>query len=206
MGTTVATNALLERKGKPTLLVTMRGFQDALRIAYQNRPRLFDRRVELPEWLYEAVVEADERIAADGKIVRALDVPALRTSLQLHFDAGLRSDAIVFMLGYRFDEHERSARSIAEAIGFPQIGTSCQASPLMKLIGRGDTPVVDADLSPISRRYVDRVPHRCPVCGCSSSSRREPWRESFEIRQRSGAADVGAAAKAAYAAFASCSR
>ena len=157
MGTTVATNALLERKGEPTLLVTTQGFRDALRIAYQNRPRLFDRRIVLPELLYARVIEAQERIGAHGELVQALDVDSLHAQLQDAFDAGLRSVAIVFMHGYRYTSHEVQAKELAEQIGFTQISTSHGTSPLMKFVSRGDTTVVDAYLSPILRRYVDLV-------------------------------------------------
>jgi 5-oxoprolinase (ATP-hydrolysing) len=162
MGTTVATNALLERKGEPTLLVTTRGFRDALRIAYQNRPRIFDRNVILPELLYSAVVEADERVSASGEVLLALDEAALRTSLEAEFARGLRSVAIVFMHGYRFVEHEKAAARIAAEIGFAQISTSHETSPMMKFVSRGDTTVVDAYLSPILRRYVEQVASEMP--------------------------------------------
>lgn len=162
MGTTVATNALLERKGEPTLLVTTRGFRDALRIAYQNRPRLFDRHIQLPELLYSAVVEADERVGARGELVQPLDEAALRRQLQAQFDAGLRSLAIVFMHGYRYTAHEQAAARIAVEVGFTQVSTSHQTSPLMKFVSRGDTTVVDAYLSPILRRYVDQVAAEMP--------------------------------------------
>ena len=157
MGTTVATNALLERKGEPTLLVTTRGYRDALRIAYQNRPRLFDRRIVLPELLYSRVIEADERVGAHGDTVVALDEAALRTELQAAYGDGLRSMAIVFMHGYRYTDHEQAAARIAREIGFTQISTSHEVSPLMKYVSRGDTTVVDAYLSPILRRYVEQV-------------------------------------------------
>ena len=157
MGTTVATNALLERKGEPTLLVTTTGFADALRIAYQNRPRLFDRQIVLPELLYQAVVQANERMGAHGEVVQALDEAHLRKQLQTQFDAGLRSVAIVFMHGYRFTAHEQAAARLAAAVGFSQISTSHGTSPLMKFVSRGDTTVVDAYLSPILQRYVDQV-------------------------------------------------
>ncbi len=157
MGTTVATNALLERKGEPTLLVTTRGFRDALRIAYQNRPRLFDRQIVLPELLYSRVIEAQERIAADGSVVQPLDEAHLRERLWAAFDAGLRSVAIVFMHGYRYTAHEQAAARLAREAGFTQVSTSHQTSPMMKFVSRGDTTVVDAYLSPILRRYVDQV-------------------------------------------------
>jgi len=162
MGTTVATNALLERKGEKTLLVTTRGFRDALRIAYQDRPRLFDRNIQLPELLYSQVIEADERVSAHGDVLRSLDDAALRAELQRAFDAGLRSVAIVFMHGYRFTQHEATAARIAREIGFTQVSASHETSPLMKLVSRGDTTVVDAYLSPILRRYVEQVAGEMP--------------------------------------------
>ena len=162
MGTTVATNALLERKGEPTVLAVTRGFRDALRIAYQNRPRLFDRHIVLPELLYRRVIEIDERIGAHGDIVQALDEDGARRRLQQAFDAGLRSLAIVFMHGYRHTRHEAAVARIAQEIGFTQISVSHQVSPLMKLVARGDTTVVDAYLSPILRRYVDQVAGELP--------------------------------------------
>ena len=162
MGTTVATNALLERKGEPTALLITRGFGDALRIAYQNRPRLFERHIVLPELLYRAVVEIDERVGAHGEVLRPIDQAATRAALQALYDQGLRSLAIVFMHGYRFTEHEAAAARIARAIGFTQVSSSHQVSPLMKLVARGDTTVVDAYLSPILRRYVDQVAVQLP--------------------------------------------
>ena len=162
MGTTVATNALLERKGEPTLLVTTLGFRDALRIAYQNRPRLFDRRIVLPELLYERVVEAQERVGAHGDVVEPLDEAHLRQQLQAAFEAGLRSVAIVFLHGYRFTAHEQAAARIAREVGFTQVSTSHQTSPMMKFVSRGDTTVVDAYLSPILRRYVEQVAGEMP--------------------------------------------
>ena len=162
MGTTVATNALLERKGEPTLLVTTKGFRDALRIAYQNRPRLFDRNVVLPELLYSAVIEADERVGARGEVLLVLDETLLKTELLAHYLKGLRSVAIVFMHGYRFTEHEKAAKRIAFEMGFTQISTSHETSPMMKFVSRGDTTVVDAYLSPILRRYVNQVALEMP--------------------------------------------
>ena len=162
MGTTVATNALLERKGDRTVLVTTRGFRDALRIAYQNRPRLFDRHIVLPELLYEQVIEADERVGAHGSMVVPLDETALRSGLQAAFDAGIRACAIVFMHGYRYTGHEARAAALARDIGFTQVSTSHETSPLMKFVSRGDTTVVDAYLSPILRRYVDQVAGQMP--------------------------------------------
>ena len=124
MGTTVATNALLERKGEPTLLVTTRGFRDALRIAYQNRPRLFDRHIVLPELLYSAVVEAQERVGAQGEMILPLDELLLKTELYTQYGRGLRCVSIVFMHGYRYTAHEKAAKRIAQEIGFTQISTS----------------------------------------------------------------------------------
>ncbi|SFQ32734.1 hydantoinase B/oxoprolinase family protein [Variovorax sp. 770b2] len=162
MGTTVATNALLERKGEPTVLVTTRGFRDALRIATQARPRLFDRRIVLPELLYERVIEASERVGASGEVVQALDEMDLWPQLNAAFAQGLRSCAIVFMHGYRHTQHELAAEKLARAAGFTQVSVSHKTSPLMKLIPRGDTTVVDAYLSPILRRYVDQVAAQMP--------------------------------------------
>ncbi|MFT3664962.1 hydantoinase B/oxoprolinase family protein [Piscinibacter sp.] len=162
MGTTVATNALLERKGEPTLLVITRGFRDALRIAYQDRPRLFERHIVLPELLYTRVIEAQERVGADGAVVEPLDCDHLRERLWATHDAGLRSVAIVFMHGYRFPAHEKAAARLAREAGFTQVSVSHEVSPLMKLVGRGDTTVVDAYLSPILRRYVDQVAAEMP--------------------------------------------
>jgi 5-oxoprolinase (ATP-hydrolysing) len=162
MGTTVATNALLERKGEQTLLVITRGFRDALRIAYQNRPRLFDRHVVLPELLYSAVIEANERYGAHGDVIELLDTVTLREQMVAHFTKGFRSIAILFMHSYRFTEHELIAEAIAKEIGFTQISVSHKTSPMMKLVSRGDTTVVDAYLSPILRRYVEQVSNEMP--------------------------------------------
>jgi 5-oxoprolinase (ATP-hydrolysing) len=162
MGTTVATNALLERKGDRTVLVITRGFADALRIAYQNRPRLFDRHIALPELLYEQVVEADERLDAQGAVLLPLDEAALRRALQPAFDAGIRACAVVGLHGWRNPVHELAAAAVARAIGFTQVSVSHQVSPLIKLVPRGDTTVVDAYLSPILRRYVDQVADQMP--------------------------------------------
>ncbi|NBS09501.1 MAG: hypothetical protein EBT49_08765, partial [Betaproteobacteria bacterium] len=162
MGTTVATNALLERKGEPTLLVTTQGFRDALRIAYQNRPRLFDRQIVLPELLYTEVIEAQERVGAHGEVLQALEVAHLRAQLLAAHGRGLRSVAIVFMHGYRYTTHEAQAAQLARDVGFAQVSTSHETSPLMKLVSRGDTTVVDAYLSPILRRYVEQVASEMP--------------------------------------------
>ncbi|MEU0218003.1 hydantoinase B/oxoprolinase family protein [Streptomyces sp. NPDC006265] len=157
MGTTVATNALLERKGERTLLLITRGFRDALRIAYQNRPGIFARRIDLPELLYERVVEVDERIAADGTVLRAPALDALAGPLQEAYDDGIRAVAVVCMHSHLHPAHEQAVGELAARIGFPQISLSSEASPLMKLVPRGDTAVVDAYLSPVLHRYVRHV-------------------------------------------------
>ena len=157
MGTTVATNALLERKGERTVLFITRGFRDALRIAYQNRPRIFDRHIVLPEMLYSKVVEVEERVGARGDVVVPLDEEKTTAALRTAYEEGYRSIAIVFMHGYRFVEHEAKVAEMAKRVGFGQISVSHRVSPLMKLVGRGDTTVVDAYLSPILRGYVDEL-------------------------------------------------
>ncbi|MFO7561732.1 MAG: hydantoinase B/oxoprolinase family protein [Enhygromyxa sp.] len=157
MGTTVATNALLERKGARTLLAITAGFGDALRIGYQNRPRLFDRQIVLPTMLYEQVVEIDARVGADGAVLRELDPGQVREALAPARAAGIEAIAIVLMHGWQFPEHERALAAIAAELGFSQISVSHRVSPLAKLVGRGDTTVVDAYLSPVLRRYVDQV-------------------------------------------------
>ncbi len=162
MGTTVATNALLERKGDRTVFVTTRGFADSLRIAWQHRPRLFVRHIELPSMLYEETLEIDERIGPRGEIVRPLDRAQAEAALRGAFDRGIRACAIVLMHGYRHHAHERELAALAERIGFTQISVSHRVSPLMKLVSRGDTTVADAYLSPVLRRYVDRVAAALP--------------------------------------------
>ena len=162
MGTTVATNALLERKGEPTLLCITRGFRDALRIAYQNRPKIFARQIVLPELLHSAVVEVDERIGAHGEVVVPLDVAATCRDLRTAYEKGFRSVAIVFMHAYRYSAHECAVADIARQLGFQQISVSHEVSPLMKLVSRGDTTVVDAYLSPVLRRYVDTIADALP--------------------------------------------
>ncbi len=157
MGTTVATNALLERKGDRTVLLVTRGFGDALRIGYQNRPHLFARRIVLPELLYERVVEVDERCTAEGEILVAIDLDGTRSALEEAYADGIRSVAVVFLHGYRYHDHEAAAAAVAREIGFTQVSLSHEASPLMKLVGRGDTTVVDAYVTPILRRYMERV-------------------------------------------------
>jgi 5-oxoprolinase (ATP-hydrolysing) len=157
MGTTVATNALLERKGEPTVLAITSGHADALRIGYQARPKLFERHIVKPEALYDRVVEIDERMSVEGQVLKPLDEVAARTGLQSAFDEGFRAIAIVLLHGFRFTDHEARVAAIAREIGFTQVSVSHEVSPLMKLVGRGDTTVVDAYLSPILRRYVDQV-------------------------------------------------
>nr|WP_319514984.1 hydantoinase B/oxoprolinase family protein [uncultured Cohaesibacter sp.] len=157
MGTTVATNALLERKGEPTALFITKGFRDALEIGYQARPEIFAKEIIKPELLYHDVYEIDERIRADGSVETPLDEARARTSMQSAWDAGIRSIAIVLMHAYAYPQHELLLETLAKEIGFTQISVSHQVSPLMKLVGRGDTTVVDAYLSPILRRYVEQV-------------------------------------------------
>ncbi|MDZ4738430.1 MAG: hydantoinase/oxoprolinase N-terminal domain-containing protein, partial [Alphaproteobacteria bacterium] len=157
MGTTVATNALLERKGARTLLVTTRGFRDQLRIGYQHRPKLFVRRIDLTPPLYERVIEIDERIGAAGELITPLDLKSARRDLAAARAAGIESCAIVFMHAYRFPQHEQAVAVLARELGFTQISTSHDVSPLMKFVSRGHTTVADAYLSPVLRRYVDRV-------------------------------------------------
>ena len=157
MGTTVATNALLERKGEPTLLVITEGFADQLRIAYQNRPHIFARHIVLPEMLYSRVIEVRGRYKADGAELVPLDEAGARAPLEAAYRDGFRSVAIVFLHSYRFPDHERRIAKLAREIGYTQVSTSHEVSPLMKVVSRGDTTVVDAYLSPILQRYVDRV-------------------------------------------------
>ncbi|MFE2599285.1 hydantoinase B/oxoprolinase family protein [Streptomyces sp. NPDC059396] len=157
MGTTVATNALLERRGEPTVLLITEGFRDALRIAYQNRPRLFDRRIVLPEAVYGRVIEVPERVDAHGTTVRPLDTGTVAERLREAHRDGFRSAAVVLMHGYRHPAHESAVAEAARAAGFTQVSCSHEVSPLIKLVPRGDTTVVDAYLSPILRRYVDEV-------------------------------------------------
>ncbi|HKS62376.1 MAG TPA: hydantoinase/oxoprolinase N-terminal domain-containing protein, partial [Xanthobacteraceae bacterium] len=157
MGTTVATNALLERKGDRTLLVTTKGFRDALRVGYQNRPKIFAKHIVKPEMLFERVVEVDERVRADGTVERAPDLSAVRTELDAALADGIKAVAIVFMHAYRYPEHEKAVADLARQMGFAQVSVSHEVSPLIKLVGRGDTTVVDAYLSPILRRYVAQV-------------------------------------------------
>ncbi|MEM9435051.1 MAG: hydantoinase B/oxoprolinase family protein [Pseudomonadota bacterium] len=157
MGTTVATNALLERKGERTILFITRGMRDLLRIGYQNRPRLFDLNIKLPELVYEEVVEVDARLEADGTVLTPLDEAEARAALSRAYGAGYRSIAIALMHSYRFPDHEQTLGKIARDVGFTQVSLSHEVSPLIKLVGRGDTAAVDAYLSPILGRYVDQV-------------------------------------------------
>ena len=162
LGTTVATNALLERKGEPTVLAITRGLGDLLRIGHQARPRLFDRNIRLPEPLYERVVEIDERLMADGSVLRPLDLAAARRDLAEAFARGFRALAIVLMHAWRNPAHEAALEAVAREIGFEQVSASHLVSPLMKIVGRGDTAVVDAYLSPPLRRYVNGVTDTLP--------------------------------------------
>ena len=160
MGTTVATNALLERRGEPTVLVTTRGFGDALRIGYQDRPDIFALDIRLPTLVYERVIEVDERVAADGAIVRELDEGGAREALADARRDGYGAVAVAFVHGYRHPAHERRVAELARAAGFTQISASHEVAPLVKFVSRGETTVVDAYLSPILRRYVDAVAGR----------------------------------------------
>ena len=162
MGTTVATNALLERKGERLALAITRGFGDALRIGYQARPEIFARHIILPSMLYERVVEIDERVGVDGEVLVELNEGQARACLQSMRDAGIDALAIVLMHGWQHQAHERRLAAIACELGFSQISVSHEVAPLIKLVGRGDTTVVDAYLSPVLRRYVDRVARGLP--------------------------------------------
>src|SRR5450631_73179 len=162
MGTTVATNALLERRGERTALIITRGYGDALRIAYQNRPKLFVRNIVLPSLVYERVIEVDERVGAHGDVIVPLDLAAADRELRAAHADGVGACAIVLMHGYRYPAHEQKLAEIARGIGFAQVSVSHEVSPLMKLVSRGDTTVVDAYLSPILRRYVAHVESELP--------------------------------------------
>jgi 5-oxoprolinase (ATP-hydrolysing) len=162
MGTTVATNALLERKGEPTALFITRGFGDALRIAWQNRPRIFDRHIVLPECLYGDVWEVDERCGAHGDVIRAPEADALRRDFAAARARGYTAVAIAFMHAYRYPAHEQAAAALAREAGFTQVSASHEVSPLMKLVARGDTTVADAYLTPVLRRYVEQVRAELP--------------------------------------------
>lgn len=162
IGTTVATNALLERKGVPTLFVTTQGFADALKIGYQNRPDIFALDIQLPEPLYEEVLEIDERLAADGSVMRPLQAEHYLSELQAAYQRGLRAVAVVFMHGYKNPAHELAIGKIAEQAGFEQVSLSHEVSPLVKFVGRGDTTVVDAYISPVLAKYVQRLSAALP--------------------------------------------
>jgi 5-oxoprolinase (ATP-hydrolysing) len=162
MGTTVATNALLERNGDRVVLIITKGFKDALRIGYQNRPNIFARQIILPTMLYEQVIEVNERYDAHGNELISVNIEQVAQDLQTVYDIGIRSCAIVLMHSDRYPKHEQQIAKIAEEIGFTQISISHQVSPLMKLVSRGDTTVVDAYLTPILRRYVNQVSTHLP--------------------------------------------
>ena len=163
MGTTVATNALLERKGERVALAITRGFGDALRIGYQARPEIFARHIVLPSMLYEQVVEIDERVGVDGEVLVPLDEPAARSALQGIRESGIEALAIVLVHGWKHSAHEARLAKIARELGFTQVSVSHEVAPLIKLIGRGDTTVADAYLSPVLRRYVERVAAGLPA-------------------------------------------
>ncbi|MBE9124870.1 MULTISPECIES: hydantoinase/oxoprolinase family protein [unclassified Coleofasciculus] len=162
MGTTVATNALLERKGDRVVLLITKGFKDALQIGYQNRPDIFARHIILPTMLYEQVIEVEERYDANGQELVPVNIEEFKKDLQAVYNTGIKSCAIVFMHSYRYPEHEQQVAQLAKEIGFTQISVSHQVSPLMKLVSRGDTTVVDAYLTPILRRYVNQVASQLP--------------------------------------------
>jgi 5-oxoprolinase (ATP-hydrolysing) len=169
MGTTVATNALLERKGDRTLLLVSRGFRDALKIGYQARPKIFARQIVKPDMLYARVAEVDERVRADGTVEHTPDLTTVRRELEAARADGIDAVAVVFMHAYRYPEHERQVAALAREMGFGQVSASHEVSPLIKLVGRGDTTVVDAYLSPILRRYVARVAREMRSGNASSS-------------------------------------
>ncbi|MBN3925759.1 hydantoinase/oxoprolinase family protein, partial [Nostoc sp. NMS4] len=162
MGTTVATNALLERKGDRVVLLITKGFKDALRIGYQNRPNIFARQIILPTMLYEQVIEIDERYDANGNELIPINIEQVKSDLQAVYHTRIRSCAIVFMHSDRYPKHEQEIAQLAQEIGFTQISVSHQVSPLMKLVSRGDTTVVDAYLTPIMRRYVNQIASQLP--------------------------------------------
>ena len=183
MGTTVATNALLERKGDRTLLVTTKGFRDALRVGYQNRPKIFAKHIIKPEMLFERVVEVDERVRADGTVEKTPDLDAVRRDLEEALSDGIKAVAIVFIHAYRYADHEKAVAALAREMGFAQVSVSHEVSPLIKLVGRGDTTVVDAYLSPILRRYVAQVAEEMSA-GASSLPRR--GRVDASVSERAG--------------------
>jgi 5-oxoprolinase (ATP-hydrolysing) len=193
MGTTVATNALLERKGERTLLLITKGFREALRIGYQARPKIFAKHIIKPDMLYECVAEVDERVRADGTVDRAPDLDAVRAELVRAKNDGLRAVAIVLMHAYRYNAHERQIAALAREAGFSQVSASHEVSPLIKLVGRGDTTVVDAYLSPILRGYVAQVAgelNPSPLVGEGREGGREVTRQHRRARQSSLRADL----------------
>jgi 5-oxoprolinase (ATP-hydrolysing) len=174
MGTTVATNALLERKGDRTLLLITKGFRDALRIGYQARPKIFAKHIVKPDMLYERVAEVDERVRADGTVERALDLDAVRAELARAKADGIGAVAIVLMHAYRYGDHEQRIAALARQLGFAQVSASHEVSPLIKLVGRGDTTVVDSYLSPILRRYVAQVAEQLSTSPSAAGAGEEP--------------------------------
>src|SRR5712671_1588311 len=174
MGTTVATNALLERKGERTLLLATKGFRDALKIGYQARPKIFARHIIKPDMLFDRVVEVDERVRADGTVERALDLDGALRALEAASQDGIAAVAIVFMHAYRYPEHERQVAALARRMGFAQVSVSHEVSPLIKLVGRGDTTVVDAYLSPILQRYVAQVEREMKTGGATAATASAP--------------------------------
>ena len=177
MGTTVATNALLERKGDRTLFITTKGFRDGLRIGYQNRPDIFAQQIVLPDMLYEQVVEVEERITADGEVIlpiTASEESRLVNELQTAYLQGIRACAIAFLHSYRYPKHEQQVAAIARQVGFTQISASHQVSPLVKWVSRGDTTVVDAYLSPVLRRYIDRIEKALSTAGANPTGDKQP--------------------------------
>jgi 5-oxoprolinase (ATP-hydrolysing) len=181
MGTTVATNALLERNGERTLLLITKGFRDALRIGYQTRPKIFAKHIIKPDMLYERVVEVDERVLSDGTVERALDLDSVRKELERARDDGIGAVAVVLMHAYRYSDHEQRVAALARELGFAQVSASHEVSPLIKLVGRGDTTVVDSYLSPILRRYVEQVAgdlNPSPLVGEGRVGGREATRKS----------------------------
>ena len=191
MGTTVATNALLERKGDRVLLLVSEGFRDALEIGYQARPKIFARKIEKPSMLYARVAEVPERLRADGSVETPLDLAATRAALDAARAEGIDAVAIVFMHAYAHPDHERQAARLAHEVGFTQVSVSHEVSPLVKFVGRGDTTVVDAYLSPLLRRYVDRVaaalsahPSRRALTGAPQGEARDPQPEERERSER----------------------
>jgi 5-oxoprolinase (ATP-hydrolysing) len=190
MGTTVATNALLERAGERTLLVITRGFRDALRIGYQNRPRIFDRQIVLPGQLPERVIEVDERVTAQGEVLRRPDLEPLAGALAEAYAEGIRAVAVVCLHSHLYPGHERQIGGLARRVGFPQVSLSSEVSPLMRLVPRGDTTVVDAYLSPILRRYVDQVSSAL-AAGGRSGHRRPAGPRLLFMQSNGGLAGAG---------------